>query len=322
MNGFTGRLFEMVDLLQSRGRLTTEQLACQLGVSERTVRRDIARLQELELPVEVTPGRSGGVTLAPGVLLPALRFTDDEALALGFGLLLARRSGEVVREQAIGSAFNRLGSVLSERLRNRLEALKTVLVERPNDHVGDISIPGSLVLDLAEATQARHRLNLSYRSRRGEVTTRIVDPYGMVHLERCWYLAGYCHLRQDVRVFRLDRIRRVQDTQQPFEAPEAFDAFGVVSEAIAATPFPGTVACRVQLHCTLVEASRLIPPAAVVLEPDERSVLMTSHYQSEALEHLALHLLGFPFEVEVIEPRELRDALLAVAERATGVASR
>ncbi len=78
MESLTGRLFKIVDLLQSAQRLTTGELAHRLGVSERTVSRDIGRLQELELPVEVTPGRQGGVSLAPGALLPALRFTDDE----------------------------------------------------------------------------------------------------------------------------------------------------------------------------------------------------------------------------------------------------
>lgn len=77
METLTGRLFKLVDLLQSSQRLTTKELADQLGVSERTVSRDLRRLQDLELPVEVTPGRQGGVSLAPGGLLPALRFTDD-----------------------------------------------------------------------------------------------------------------------------------------------------------------------------------------------------------------------------------------------------
>jgi predicted DNA-binding transcriptional regulator YafY len=321
VDGLTGRLFKVVDLLQSQGRLTTEALALQLGVSERTVRRDITRLQTLEVSVEVIPGRGGGISLMPGSLLPALRFTDDEALALGFGLLLARRSANVALEKATRSASKRLSNVLSERLRHRLEALATVLAEPPIELPEGEAVPSSLILDLAEAIKTSRQVELSYRSRQGELTTRHVDPCGLVHLGRSWYLAGYCHLRRGTRIFRLDRVRWAQVSQQSFTAPSAFDAFRVVTEAIAATPFPGTVACRVQLHCTLVEASRLIPPAAVVLEPDERGVLMTSHYPSEALEQLALHLLGFPFEVEVIEPRALQDALLAVAGHATRLAS-
>lgn len=117
MESLTGRLFKMVDLLQSTQRLTTKDLAHRLGVSERTVSRDIGRLQNLDLPVEVTPGRQGGVSLAPGALLPALRFTDDEALALGYGLLLARRAGSVALEQATQSASERLSNVLGERSR-------------------------------------------------------------------------------------------------------------------------------------------------------------------------------------------------------------
>ena len=120
MNGLTGRLLKLADLLQNHTRLTTEEIAVRLGISERTVRRDVARLQELELNVEVTPGRGGGITLQPGSLLPALRFTDDEALALGFGLLLAGRTKGVALGQAPESASKRLGSVLGERLRGRV----------------------------------------------------------------------------------------------------------------------------------------------------------------------------------------------------------
>jgi predicted DNA-binding transcriptional regulator YafY len=82
MNALTDRLFALLDLLRGQQQLTTQALAEHFGVSERTIRRDLARLQNLEVKVETLPGRGGGVTLAKGSLLPALRFTDDEALVL------------------------------------------------------------------------------------------------------------------------------------------------------------------------------------------------------------------------------------------------
>lgn len=322
MESFTGRLFRLVDLLQGSQRLTTKELAQRLGVSERTVSRDIGRLQDLELPVEVTPGRQGGVSLAPGALLPALRFTDDEALALGYGLLLARRAGSVALEGAAQSALERLRGVLGERPRQRLTAFAQTLTEFPSTEGDARTVVSSVIFDLAEAVKAKRRVELSYRSRLGEITSRLLDPYGMVHLGRFWYVAGHCHLRRDVRIFRLDRIRRIDLVQKSFDPPKAFDALELVSKAIAETPLPGTVTCRVRLHCTLTEASRFVPAATVMLEPVGGSVLMTTHYPRETLERLTLYLLEFPVELDVLEPNELRDALVRVAGRAMKLAGK
>ena len=318
----TGRLFKIVDLLQGTERLTTKELARQLGVSERTVSRDVGRLQDLELPVTVTPGRQGGVSLAPGALLPALRFTDDEALALGYGLLLARRSGSVTLGGATQSASKRLSSVLSSGSRQRLEALTNTLTAPQPDKGNTSTVASYIIFDLAEAIKAKWQVELSYRSRRGEITSRGLDPYGMVQLERFWYVAGYCHLRQDVRIFRLDRIRQVLVSETRFKAPEGFDTLQLVGDAIAQTPLPGTVTCRIRLYCTLGEASRFIPAATVMLEPAEKYILMTTHYPAETLERLALNLLEFPFEVEVMETAELHDALFRVARKAVRLAKR
>jgi predicted DNA-binding transcriptional regulator YafY len=248
MNGLTGRLLKLTDLLQGHTRLTTEEIAVRLGVSERTVRRDITRLHDLELNVEVTPGRGGGVTLQPGSLLPTLRFTDDEALALGFGLLLAGRTEEVALGRATESASTRLGGVLGERLRERLGALGRVLSEPPTEQREAAPVASSLIFDLAEATGSRRQLELSYRAPLGEITERRVDPYGLVHMGRYWYLTGYCHLRRDVRVFRLDRVRRARTTEASFVSPTDFDALRVVSRAIAGTSFPGAVTCHAGLQ--------------------------------------------------------------------------
>ncbi len=320
MESFTSRLFKLVDLLQSAPRLTTGELAQRLGVSERTVSRDIGRLQDLELPVEVTPGRQGGVSLAPGALLPALRFTDDEALALGYGLLLARRAESVALEKAAQSASERLSSVLGERPRQRLAALAQTLTE-PSSTRGDArTVLSSVVFDLAEAVKAMRQVELGYRSRRGEITTRLLDPYGIVHLGRFWYVAGHCYLRHDVRIFRLDRIRRVALTSKSFTPPVAFDTLKRVGDAIADPPLPGTVTCRVELRCALADASRYVPATTVMLEPVDGGVLMITHYPGETLERLALYLLEFPFELEVLEPAGLQDALVKVARRALKLA--
>lgn len=321
MNGLTGRLLKLADLLQSHTRLTTAEIAERLGVSKRTVRRDLVRLQDLELSVEVTPGRGGGIALQPGSLLPALRFTDDEALALGFGLMLAGRAEGVALGRAPESASTRLGSVLGEQLRGRLAALGQVISEPPTKKREAALSASSLIFDLAEATATQRQLELSYRSSQGEISERRVDPYGLVHMEHYWYLTGYCYLRQDVRVFRLDRVRRARTTEAGFVPPTDFDALGVVSRAIAGTSFPGAVTCEVILDCSIVEASRLIPEGAVTLESDEDGVLLRVHVLPERLSEIALYLLSFPFAVRVLGPQLLLETLLRLSQRAAALAT-
>lgn len=320
MAGLPGRLFDLVDLLQIRTQANVGWLADRLGVSERTVRRDLARLQDLGVAVSVKPGRGGGVSLAAGSLLPALRFTDEEALALGLGLHLAGRSGITTLRGATETASRRLSGVMGERLQRRLGALSTALTTSPGKETGDSAVRAGLLLDLAEAVADTRQIELSYRSGRSEITTRRLDPYGLVKLEQHWYVAGHCHLRGAIRVFRLDRIRHAEGTVRHFAAPESFDAFAIVAGAIAAAPLPQALTCRVRLECSLAEASGRIPPAAVTLEPSGEYTLLTAQCLPEALERVALHLLGLPFELEVLEPSALRQAFEGVAKRALEMA--
>lgn len=259
--------------------------------------------------------------MAAGSLLPALRFTDDEALALGFGLLLAGRAEGVALGRAAASASNRLGSVLGERLKGRLAALGHALSE-PTAETPPVAVAESrLVLDVAEAAAAGRTLELSYHGSSGTVTTRRVEPYGLVRLHRYWYLAGYCHLRRAARVFRLDRVRCAHLLEERFTPPADFDALGSVSRAVAGTPFPGAVTCRVFLGCSVAQAGRLIPMGATLLEPDEDGVLLRFHVPPERLGEIALYLLGFPHEVRVLGPRALREALGGVSQRAAALAT-
>ena len=120
MGGQMDRLLKIIDHLQGRGQTTTVDLARHLSVSERTIRRDLSRLQDMEIGIITEPGRSGGVRLEGGALLPALRFTDDEALVLALGLKQAPATGSFSR--AAERAFKRLEQVLSPSMRERIDA--------------------------------------------------------------------------------------------------------------------------------------------------------------------------------------------------------
>jgi predicted DNA-binding transcriptional regulator YafY len=322
MNGLTDRLFAMVDLLRGNAQLTTQALAEHFGVSERTIRRDLTRLQDLEVEVETLPGRGGGVALSrsSGSLLPALRFTDDEALVLALGLKQAQRTQEPRLAKAAESAFKRLEHVLSESLSERIEAVLQTLGSEATGALEVGKIESHTMLDISQAVQQRERLEVRYRSRGSGFTYRNLDPYGIVYLNNYWYVAGYCHLRKDVRTFRLDRLEIVRTTEETFEPPKNFDAFKTISDSIAQAPFPGSVPCRVWLQTNLAEASKNIPAYAALLEPSKDGVMLTVQARSEWFWRVALYLVEFPFPVKVIEPDGLKEVLETLAKRAKKLA--
>lgn len=314
VNRLTGRLFAIVELLQGRRKLTTRALAEHFGVSERTIRRDLTRLQGLEIELDVLPGRNGGVELLNGALLQALRFTDDELLVLALGLKQAQRMNNPQFIRAAESALNRLEHVLTEPLRERLEAVLQVTAEAAPNLGPDLS--SSILLDVAEAVQRRRRLEVRYHSRGGDFTYRNLDPYGVVHINLRWYVTGYCHLREDVRVFRLDRLEVLRVSAESFVVPEAFDALAVVGSSLAQAPFPGSVTCRIWLDATPEEVSLNIPSYAATFEPQDTGVMLSVVAHPDWFDQVVWYLLDFPTAIRVLEPPALQGAFAALSRRA------
>ena len=314
MNGLTDRLFAIVELLQGRQKLTTSALAEHFGVSERTIRRDLTRLQDLDIELEVLPGRSGGVKLLRGTLLQALRFTDDEALVLALGLKQAQQTENLQLAKAAESALNRLEHVLTEPLRERLEAVLHVTAEAASEL--DVELASSTLLDVAEAVQQHKRLEVRYRSRGDTFTYRKLEPYGVVHVNQRWYVTGYCHLREDTRVFRLDRLEVLAISAESFIVPKAFDALAAISSSLAQAPFPGSVTCRIWLDATPEEVSRNVPGYAATFEPQDTGVMLSIVAHPDWFERVVWYLLDFPAAIRVIEPPALQEAFAELSRRA------
>ncbi|HET8986327.1 MAG TPA: WYL domain-containing protein [Trueperaceae bacterium] len=332
------RLFQLVEAMQGSKRHTTATLAAQLGVSERTVRRDLGRLQDLDLPVDSRPGRNGGVTLPSGALLPSLRFTDDELLALVLSLRQAMTGEDTQLQHAATTALQRLETVLSPVTRDRIRALQRALSPGRRSDKAPVPVPSQHVFALAEAIDQQRRIEISYRSA-GEfplgngsdtdgpapakpaITLRQVDPYGLARVGP-WYLVAYCHLRQDLRTFRVDRIRNVSSTLETFVRPVAFDAYRHVTESIAMAPGQGNLICRVLLDSDMETASRLTPLTTVVLEPVDAGVRLSVKLDADEMFWFASLLLRLPCPVRIEGPVELVAAAAKLAERANRLVSR
>jgi predicted DNA-binding transcriptional regulator YafY len=303
----TTRVLTVLELLQARGRLTGPELAERLEVDLRTVRRYVTMLQDLGIPVEAERGRHGGYRLRPGFRLPPLVFTDDEALAVMLGLLSAKRLGLVATASVVESALAKLERVLPPDVRARVAAVQETLTIDP---VRGPAIPATAtVLTLAAAVHESRCVLIRYASGRGEETERLVDPYGLVHFLGRWYAPGYCHLRDALRLFRLDRIHLVELLEVGFTRPPRFDPLAYVQEALAVVP--GAWHIEAVLATTLEHARAVVPPHEATLEGSGDGVVIRLNV--EDLDSAARYLvrLGWPFRIR--QPEELRGVLKKLA---------
>jgi predicted DNA-binding transcriptional regulator YafY len=312
----TTRVLTVLELLQSRSRMSGAELAERLEVDSRTVRRYVTMLQDLGVPVESEAGRYGGYCLRPGYKLPPMMFTEEEALALSLGLLVSRRLGLAEAAPAVEGALAKLDRVLPERLRGRVQAVQGALAFTPLRGTNRPSDPATLIA-LTSAAQATRRIHLRYQTG-DDVTERDIDPYGVVHHHGRWYVVGWCHLRDDVRTFRLDRIMGLEPRTQPFARPLDFDCAEFVLHSLATIPHGWPI--RVLLELSLDEARRRVAPDTGTLEAVRGGVLLRT--QADNLEWMARLLIHIGCPFRVLDPPELRAALRATVRQISRFARR
>jgi predicted DNA-binding transcriptional regulator YafY len=313
----TTRVLAVLELLQSRGRLSGAELAARLEVDRRTVRRYITMLQDLGIPVEAERGRYGSYRLRPGFKLPPLLFTEDEALALTLGLLAVRQLGLVGLEGGEEGALAKLDRVLPEALRERVRAVQGSLsLSLPVPARPEAAPAGATVLTLSAAAQQGRRVWLKYRSWREEETARELDPYGLVYRAGRWYVVGWCHLRGGVRVFRLDRVQQIELRPQTFTPPAAFDSVDYVLRSLASAGY--TWSAEVLLEAPLELARLRVPQVVATLEEASGGVVL--RVGTDNLDWLARFLINLDLPFVVRRPPELRDALRRLASRAADLA--
>ncbi|MEZ0470734.1 helix-turn-helix transcriptional regulator [Luteimonas salinilitoris] len=306
----TTRVLAVLELLQAHSRLSGAALARRIGVDGRTLRRYIAMLEEIGIPIVAERGRYGGYALVAGYKLPPMVFTNDEALALSLGLLAARNLGLADAAPAVASAQAKLERVMPTQLKQRVRAVdETVALDLRHGAPGD-GDPAVLAV-LAAAAQARQRVHLRYCAAQRQASERDFDTYGLAWRGGRWYAVGHCHLRDAVRSFRLDRIEHVQPLPASFGRPDGFDALAYLTFSVAT--LPRVHAIEVRLDADLATARRELFDAIGVLEPDGAGTRLFA--QADDLDWFARELARLPFDFTVRHPAVLRDALHRLAER-------
>jgi predicted DNA-binding transcriptional regulator YafY len=316
------RLLRLLSLLQTRREWTGPELAERLGVTVRTVRRDIERLRDLEYPVHAGLGSLGGYRLEAGTALPPLLLDDGEAVAITLGLRNAAMGAVEGIDESSARALVKLRQVLPARLRRRVDAVQAATVSLGGPPSGPLVDPETLVV-LAAACRDGERIRFRYRDKGETPSRRHVEPHSLVSAGRRWYLVAWDIDRTDWRTFRVDRIDAPMSTGIRCARRElpAEDAAAFVTRALAQSRPVRRVVFLV--HAPAAELADRFRVRADEVEPidDHTCLLRTS---ADSLEWIAVRIAHLGLEFEVRDPPEMADLLRELGAkllRAAGPAS-
>lgn len=306
--GTAERVLALLGLLQRRQVWTGPALATHLGVTTRTVRRDVERLRGLGYQVQAGQGAGGGYRLRPGQEVPPLLLEDQEAIAVAVSLLAGAGAGVAGTGEAALAALTKLDRVLPARLRQEVRALSSAVASFGTGRVG---VAAELLMTLARACRDEVEVGFDYRSG-DRAKRRRVEPYRLVTSGVHWYLLGYDLERKDWRTFRLDRMHEVAARTWRFTPRPAPDAVSYVQEGVSSRVYPRQARFLVRAPAATVRGQ--IPArAAVVHEIGEQRCEVLAG--AEDLDFVLLHVALLGHEFEVLEPPDLAERAAQVARR-------
>ena len=310
----TERVLRLLALLQRRPSWTAAELATELGVTDRSVRRDVERLRALGYPVHATAGVGGGYQLGAGTRLPPLLLDDEEAIATAVSLRMASGGTVAGAGEAALRALAKLDQVMPPRLRAEVRAVHGAI----ETLVGPgVEIDAELLVTLARACRDALRVRFRYAGRDRAERERTVEPMRMVATGRRWYLMAWDVDGADWRTFRLDRMRDVVATTWRFRPREHPDPVAYVQRSVTEAPY--RYLARVRLRARPDEVRDLVPPQVGRVE-DDRDGWCVLVVGGVDLDWLAVHVARLGFEAEVLEPPELREAAARLADRVAAIA--
>lgn len=296
-----GRLLRLLSLLQAHRDWSGTELAERLGVTTRTVRRDVDRLRELGYPVHAVMGPVGGYRLGAGSSLPPLLLDDDEAVAVTLSL---RTSGS----EAAQRALSKLSRVLPSRLRPRVAALEASTLALP---VRGPVVEPSVLTAVSAAIRDAETLRFDYVSHDGGSSRRSVEPHRLVSWGRRWYLVGWDTDRADWRTFRADRVslRTPNGPRFTHRPPPDGDLTAYLTRTMGREMWP--LRCSLRVHAPASELAGRVDGEVTPIDAETcRLELASDSYDVVAF---VVGMLDVAFEVE--SPPELAERLGVLSAR-------
>ncbi|MFE6172741.1 helix-turn-helix transcriptional regulator [Streptomyces sp. NPDC056464] len=307
------RLLTLLSLLQTPREWPGGELADRLGVSRRTVRRDIDRLRELGYPVQATMGAEGGYRLVAGKAMPPLVLDDEEAVAIAVGLRAGAGHAVEGVEEASVRALAKLEQVLPSRLRHRVATLQAATTPLTSGDGASIA-PETLTV-MASSVAGRERLRFAYRAADGTESRRLAEPYRLVSTGRRWYLVAYDLDRADWRTFRVDRVSEPFATGARF-APRELPT-GSAAEYLRRSMqrHQASYSFEVTFMAPAEVVAARVPRWLGVPEPVGAECCRLRATVGDAVEWLAVRLVLLGIEFTVREPVELVECVRELGGR-------
>ncbi|WP_430332587.1 helix-turn-helix transcriptional regulator [Rhodococcus sp. ACT016] len=317
MAGSPSRMLKLLSLLQAGRDWPGRVLAERLGISDRTLRRDVDHLRELGYRISAIKGPDGGYRLDPGSELPPLLFDDDQAVALTVALQVAAASGVTDGEAAL-QALMRIRQVMPSRLLHRIDAVAFTTL--PADNAGATAVDPKILIAVSSAVREQLVLRFDYvsvaRSADDAHSRRRVEPHHVVFAGGRWYLVAWDLESDDWRAFRLDRMTPRIPTGPRF-VPRTVPR-GDVRDFLAGR-FKGSdrgnvwpCMGEVVLHLPARDVAPFVPDGIVEELASDRCRLVVGAWSWVAL---AASIGRFDAAILEVAPRALADAFELLAER-------
>jgi predicted DNA-binding transcriptional regulator YafY len=302
------RLLHVLNLLRARQGLKASDLARECEVSERTIYRDVIALSSGNVPIYF----DNGYRLLSDAFLPPLNFTFEDYLLLKMSLSSSvLMENSPLRKQA-KSVLAKIEANLSPTLKKDIDKIEEPLKIsiKSNSDFSKISLIFKLI---EQCVLNKKSLEIEYESLETGLTQRQIDPYSLIFRGHAWYLVGFCHLRNQMRIFRLNRIKKVTILDKSFEIKPGFSLSTFFKDSWEIYQGePGIVKIRFKGIGALVVESGQHHPSEKISKSKDGSLIY--EVKVNGIEEISRWILGFGENAEVLEPKELRKRMRKTAE--------
>lgn len=298
-------------LLKTGKRMTAKQLAEALEINIRTVYRHIDSLCTSGVPIIADSGHNGGYSLLHAFNESPLLFNGDEQKALVHAAIFAQEAGYPFGEH-LDHAISKLKRYTNPEQLDKINRHEVGLdvIHPPSD--------GSIAAALQQLEQSAadgHTVSIAYFKGTTDTSTlREIDPYGLVFWKSKWYIVAFCHLRQEIRSFRVDRIEAISLADARFTRPEGFSARQFFMETLLpdANDTENLITVRIRGHEGAIRelcAHWLFGHLITSRSDTEIQFMADEHYLMKYTPYI---LLGYGKSIQVIEPASLQEQMIRV----------
>ena len=304
----TARALRTLELLQTSPGITADRLSWELGVSERTARRYVGMLREAGIRVDSTRGKYGGYTVSRGLRVPPLVFSPSEALALVMAVLDGHHDA-TGRDNPVAGALDKIMRALPESVAAGAEAVRQMASAAPDR--GAVRPDPGITATLVQACADRRVVQVGYRSEAGSDWTVELEPWSVVVRHGRWYLLCHSRAAGAPRTYRIDRVERIDVTDEPCEPPKELDPVAALEDHLGSGwEYPTEVVVEAPTDVVARCVPRTLGRLTSIDDASTRIVGSTSNPT-----WYAEQLAALPAPFRIVESDEVRAAARGIAER-------